>query len=218
MDCLVMFRFDRVKFKSVLVIPELEIPSGKLSLITGPSGSGKSTLLKCLNKLYSPTEGRIFYKGEDLASLETVAHRRKVVMVPQNPSSLGETVREVLTAGFRYRDEPEPQTERLSEIMERFALSVKLDQLSHTLSGGELQRLALARAMLLESEVLLLDEPSSALDESAAHHLFAWLDEMVTQHHKTVVAVTHATRTAERFAHHRIKLSRGQVSSQKEGQ
>src|SRR5699024_6756973 len=134
----------------------------------GQSGSGKSTLLRLLNNLISPDAGKIHYQDESLHKIDPVLLRRKITMVAQTPVIFDGTVRDNLLIGLRF-SEKEPVTD---QIMVRMLKTMKLDKKLETdaadLSGGEKQRLALARVMLLDAEVFLLDEPSSALDDTTA--------------------------------------------------
>jgi putative ABC transport system ATP-binding protein len=150
---------------------DLALYPGDLVWIKGPSGGGKSTLLRLLNRLISPSAGRITLAGQPLESIPPTRLRRQVALVAQTPVMASGTVERNLTLSFTLRAaagaKPPPRDE-LSGWLERLSLNgVKLSDQAQTLSVGQKQRLALARALLMEPLVLLLDEPVSALDHDS---------------------------------------------------
>ena len=159
-----MFEFIDVKYGSIVDLPSLFINTG-ITVMVGASGSGKTTILKMLNKMISPSQGSILFHGVDLRQIKSVEHRRKVTMLTQNPAMFEGTVRDNLTAALRFQNKKIPGDEDLKLVLEQVQLNKSLDAPSHNLSGGEKQRLALGRLLLVDPEVYLLDEPSSALDE-----------------------------------------------------
>ena len=195
-----MFELAGVKYKDILDIPQLIIASGRITTLMGPSGSGKSTLLKLLNKLYSPTEGRISYNGTDLAQTDSVLHRRRVAMLSQSAVMFPGTVRDNLLAGIRFQKKETPSDERLLAALDSVSLKKALDQPAQLLSGGEMQRLALGRVLLLDPDAYLLDEPSSALDEETAEAIIRMLAGHVKKAEKTLILVTHAKALSERYS------------------
>jgi putative ABC transport system ATP-binding protein len=136
-----------------------------VTAIAGPSGSGKSTLLRLLNRLAEPSGGRVLFRGDDVRELDVRDLRRRAVLVPQRAVALTDDVRdEVRVAASGLADD------EVDELLRR----VNLDpaelrgRTPASLSGGELQRLCLARALAVRPEALLLDEPTSALDPRSA--------------------------------------------------
>ena len=211
-----MFEFINVKFKGILDIPALTIGSFGITTIKGPSGSGKSTLLKLLNKLYSPTEGRILFERVDLAELDTIQHRRKVIMLSQNAVMFQGTIRDNMLAGLKFQKRELPGDERLLELMDRLKLSNGLDQPAESLSGGEKQRVALARVMLLEPDIYLLDEPSSALDEDTAQLIIHMLSEHVREGRRSLIMVTHSKAIAQRYSNAIVEVVGGKCVNREE--
>ncbi|MFN8169145.1 MAG: ATP-binding cassette domain-containing protein [Candidatus Nanopelagicales bacterium] len=139
--------------------------AGVVTAIAGPSGSGKSTLLRLLNRLAEPTSGRVLFRGTDVRDLDVRELRRRAVLVPQRAVALTDDVRaEVRVAA------PDLPDDELDVLLRRVNLDP--DELRgrapSSLSGGELQRLCLARALAVGPECLLLDEPTSALDPRSA--------------------------------------------------
>ncbi len=204
-----MFELTGVKYKEILHIPELTIEENRITTLMGPSGSGKSTLLKMLNKLYSPTDGHIKYNGTDLSKIDSVLHRRQVAMLSQNAVMFPGTVRDNLTAGLRFQKKDVPSEEKLLAALENVKLKKDLNQHAQSLSGGEKQRLALSRVLLLDPSVYLLDEPSSALDEETAESLIHMLAGHVRKTGKTLVLVTHAKALSDRYSDDVIEIAGG---------
>lgn len=151
-----MFKFIDVRYKDVLDLPTLYIEKEKITTLVGASGSGKTTILKMLNKMISPTQGRILFNGMDLRRINSVAHRRHVTMLSQSPAMFEGSIRDNLNAGVRFQERELPSDEVLNRILEQVKLKKPLDSSVNTLSGGEKQRLALGRVLLLNPEVYLL--------------------------------------------------------------
>lgn len=137
-----------------------EVWASGITTIAGPSGSGKSTLLRLLNRLEVPTRGRISFRGTDLSALDSLAHRREVGMVFQRPVLFGGTVMDNLRVAS-----PELDAETAIEVLARAGLGGEyIDREAGSLSGGEAQRVCIARTLAARPSVILLDEPTSALD------------------------------------------------------
>lgn len=140
-----------------------EVPLDGVTCLVGRSGSGKSTLLRLCNRLEVTTSGVVRFHGEDVSSLDPLAHRRRVGMVFQRPTPFPGTVRDNLLVARADADD-----DRLVAALERAALDAAfLDRVADRLSGGEAQRVCLARTLVTEPEVLLMDEPTSSLDAEA---------------------------------------------------
>ena len=153
--------------RTVLRIPELQIMEGEIFALVGPSGAGKSTLLRLLALLEAPTQGTLtaYLNGRDVAHNEaTIADRRQLAMVFQRPVLLSRSVRANIAYGLRLRGEKDAR-QRVNNALARVALTPLADAQPRTLSGGEVQRVSLARALVLEPRILLLDEPTANLDQ-----------------------------------------------------
>ncbi len=210
------YSLQGVRYGDILDLPELEIPSGLVTCIVGESGSGKTTLLRLLNHLISPDAGVIYYYGQDLYTLDPVTLRRQAVMLGQNPLIFTGTLAENLQLGRDFAGvEPAPR-ELLEETLQRVHLAKDLDQTAATLSGGERQRLALGRVLLLKPRVLLLDEPSAALDEDTEEVVMDDLLAYAAQEASTLVLVTHNRALAQRVAAYLVTLHAGQLQAVEE--
>jgi putative ABC transport system ATP-binding protein len=185
------------------------IHDGVATAIAGPSGSGKSTLLRLLNRLAEPTSGRVLFRGTDVRDLDVLALRRRAVLVPQRPVALTEDVAaEVRVAAPALTDA------EVAALLRRVALDPAefLGRRPSSLSGGELQRLCLARALAVGPEALLLDEPTSALDPRSADAVDAVIRSLVDSG-LAVVLVSHDVVRAGRVADDVRVLHDGRVTA-----
>ena len=206
-----MFLFKNVSYKNILNIRELNIPSHKVTCIVGQSGSGKTTLLRLLNKIISYDEGEILYNDKSLKTIDSIELRREVIMLPQIPVMFNGNVKENLLIGLKFSEKPLVPDEILYEILEFVQLDKELSESVEKLSGGEKQKLCLARALLLNPEVFLLDEPSSALDEDTEHLIISSLVEYTKKNNKTLIMVTHSKKIAKNFSDNIIEIKNGSL-------
>ena len=183
-----------------------ELPDGGVTGVAGPSGAGKSTLLRCCNRLEAPDGGVVRYRGEDLAARDVLAHRREVGMVFQQPVLFPGTVRDNLCVA-----DPSLGDDAAAELLERAALDASfLDREAGSLSGGEGQRVCLARALATRPRVLLMDEPTSALDREATLLLERLMRGLAAED-VPVVLVTHDDEQRARVADAVLELRDGRV-------
>ncbi|MFT7616933.1 MAG: iron complex transport system ATP-binding protein [Planctomycetota bacterium] len=196
----------------------LEIEAGELVAIIGQNGVGKSTVVKGLAGLIQPMAGSIEIMGEDLVSLKVSHRAKKIAVLPQTLRFLrGITVAEFVTQG-RYIHRPSWQRissddeAAIEDSLQINELTELRDRPMDQLSGGERQRCVLARALAQEADILLVDEPTAALD--ARHQLWAFrrLEEVAKQG-KAVVVVTHDLNLASQFADRVVYLNDGQVAA-----
>jgi putative ABC transport system ATP-binding protein len=185
---------------------DAELPDGGLTVIAGPSGAGKSTLLRLCNRLEVPSEGTVRHRGGDVAERDPLELRREVAMVFQRPVTFAGTVRDNLHEADSTLDD-----EAGAALLERAGLEASfLDRDAGELSGGEAQRACLARALATQPRVLLMDEPTSSLDDKAAEVLERLARQLVDGG-TPVVWVTHSREQLRRLADHVLLLAAGRV-------
>lgn len=206
-----MFEVRNLKFKEILDIPSLII-NKPITCIVGASGSGKTTLLRMLNRLNAPDEGAIYYNGQDIALMDTVQLRREVVMLGQTPVIYSGTVEDNLQIGLQFSQKRPATATAMKESLERVELDKQLTGSCRTLSGGEKQRLCLARVMLMDASVYLLDEPSAALDQKTEHFIIDNLAKFVMKKNKQLVMITHSEQIAQTLQDSIIRIENGHVT------
>jgi lipoprotein-releasing system ATP-binding protein len=195
---------------------DLAIGPGEFVAITGPSGSGKSSLLYLLGLLDRPTEGRVLIEGEDTEGLSPGAlariRRSRLGFVFQFHFLLPEfTARENLLVPMRrLGGEEAALIARAEALLARFGLGDAMDKLPEQLSGGMRQRVAVARALANDPALILADEPTGNLDSSNAAAMFDLFEQLVAEHGRSIVVVTHDRGLAER-ATRQVRLVDGRI-------
>jgi len=188
----VMDLMVRYANQTVLQVDSLEIQEGEVLAVIGPNGAGKSTLLLVLGRLLDPDAGQVFFRGKSIQSEDELAYRRRIALVLQEPLLLHRSVFDNVAAGLKFRGLPHRDVEaRTNEWLDRLEISHLRSRPAHRLSGGEAQRTSLARAFALQPELLLLDEPFSALDAPTRLHLLLDLHTLLSQTSITTVFITH---------------------------
>lgn len=180
------------------------IPGQGVTAVFGPSGAGKSTLLRLCNRLEVPTSGRVTFFGEDIASTDPLWLRRRVGMCFQRPTPFPGTVADNLRVA-----DPDASEERMRETLSRVALTGSwLERDASALSGGEAQRMCLARTLMAQPQVLLLDEPTSAVDAHAARGIEGAVRELAADG-IPALWVSHDPAQVERAADRVLRIERG---------
>ena len=205
-----MFEVNNLKFKNILDIPFLCI-NKPITCIVGSSGSGKTTLLRMLNALNVPDSGTIIYNGNDISKMDTLKLRRQVVMLGQTPVIYSGSVEDNLQIGLYFSKRLPASISAMKESLERVELNKCLSDGCGNLSGGEKQRLCLARVMLMDAETYLLDEPSAALDKETEQFIIENLSRFVLENNKQLIMVTHSEQIAEKFSDSIIRIENGNV-------
>jgi putative ABC transport system ATP-binding protein len=207
-----MFFLKGVRFKEILDIAELQIPARKITCITGESGSGKTTLLKLLNGLISPDRGEIRYSERKVEDWDPIRLRREVVMLSQSPVIFPGTVKENLLIGLEFAEKPPVLESELLQALDKVRLQKKLTENASLLSGGEKQRLALCRVLLLQPEVMLLDEPTSSLDDDTGELIMEQVVRYAREKSKTIVVVTHDKMLSQQYGEFVLTVEKGRIS------
>lgn len=201
----------------------LVIPENKVFAIIGPSGCGKSTFLRCLNRMHEEAagtiDGRIFLDGNNIMDYDPVSLRKKVGMIFQKPNPFPTmSIADNVTAGLRLNGFHNKK--KLNEIIEKSLRQAALwdevkDILKHpgaNLSGGQQQRLCIARTLAVEPEVILMDEPASALDPISTAKIEELIFELKQNY--TIVIVTHNMHQAARVSDYTALLYMGELVEQ----
>ena len=187
----------------------MKIPSNKITAIIGPSGCGKSTVLRCLNRMndlipIARIEGEVLFQGQNIYddSVDPVEVRRRIGMVFQKPNPFPKTIYENVAWGTRINGFRGDMDEMVEKALRSAALwdevKDKLQQSALGLSGGQQQRLCIARAIAVEPEIILMDEPASALDPIATLRIEDLMKELSEQY--TIIVVTHNMQQAARIS------------------
>ncbi|MDS0277984.1 phosphate ABC transporter ATP-binding protein PstB [Halomicroarcula sp. S1AR25-4] len=188
---------------------DLEIPENQVTAMIGPSGCGKSTFLRCINRMndlidIARVEGELTFKGKNVYDddVDPVALRRRIGMVFQHPNPFPKSIYDNVAYGLRTQDKTENMDEVIEESLKKAALwdevKDRLDESALDLSGGQQQRLCIARAIAVDPEVVLMDEPASALDPIATSQIEDLIEELSEEY--TVVIVTHNMQQAARIS------------------
>ncbi len=202
----------------VLDLERFEVPPGALIAMVGPNGSGKSTLLRLLALLEQPTEGEVRLDGRPVSggparASPNAAARQRVTLVEQRPILLRGTVRANLGYGLRVRGMRRTEVNRVTEdVAARLGVTPLLERHRHELSEGEVQRVAVARALAVDPAVLLLDEPVSSADRAAAQTLYGALAQERRRRPLAICLATHQLEDAYRWADDVRALAEGKLS------
>jgi putative ABC transport system ATP-binding protein len=202
--------------RAILTDVSFAVRAHHVFTVLGPSGAGKSTLLRVVNRLIEPSEGRVLLDGASAMDLPVQVLRRRVGMVFQAAALFDGTVMDNVLYGPRLQGELMGQAdgarERASELLHRVGLPDDFcDKPASELSGGEAQRVCLARALANGPEVLLLDEPTASLDPTAARHVEELLARLADETDLTFLFVTHDLRQARRIGDRGLLLVDGRV-------
>ncbi len=185
------FKDKRALFEDL----DIGFERGSFNHIKGPSGSGKSTFLRLLNRLEQPESGEIFFRDRPLSDYPPPVLRHSICYIQQTPTLVPGTVSDNLLISFRFRINrplPPPEGTELIRLMEDFGLrGIKLSDQATNLSGGQKQRLCLLRSLLLKPEILLLDEPVSALDVESREAVESVIGKLNAEMGITILLASH---------------------------
>jgi putative ABC transport system ATP-binding protein len=207
-----LFEFDAVVVRAgattILAGLTASVPPEGITVLAGPSGAGKSTTLRLCNRLELPTSGTVRFRGDDVAHLDPLALRRRVGMVFQRPTLFDGTVLDNLRVA-----RPDLTAAAATAALERVGLPADLlDRDAKVLSGGEGQRACLARTLVTEPEVLLMDEPTASLD-AANVTLLERLVRGLADAGRPVIWVTHDEPQRRRLADYVIRIDEGRATA-----
>lgn len=188
----------------------LTVESGEIIAIIGPSGAGKSSFLRLLNRLDEPTDGTVYVDDTDYRDRDPQTLRRQIGFVAQQPALRSGTVTDNVALGAVVHDEPIDH-DRVTALLARVGLEGYADRNVDELSGGEAQRVAVARALYLDPEVVLLDEPTAHLDDESEARIESLLNDLLRERGLTCLIVTHDTSQARRVGDRIIEIENGRL-------
>jgi tungstate transport system ATP-binding protein len=198
--------------RDVLDVPALDVFPGEVLAVIGPNGAGKSTLLRMLGLLEPPDAGRVLVSGRAVDARDALNERRRMATVFQEPLLADASVAANVGLGLRFRGvQAAAAAPRVARWLARLGVAALATRRARTLSGGEAQRVTLARALVLEPEVLLLDEPFSGLDAPTRAALLTDLGDILRADRTTTVLVTHERGEALALADRVAVLMNGRL-------
>ncbi len=204
--------------KIVLDVDNLDFQEGKIYAIVGPNGSGKTTLLNILNLLEKADEGQIFFHDQEITNKsneDILEIRRRMTLVNQDPFLFHSTVYDNIAYGLKIRSiPPKVQKSRIKSALNIVGLSGFKDRRANQLSGGEAQRAVIARALVIEPEVLFLDEPTANIDQKHIDVVERIIKKIKKEIKTTVIFTTHDLSQAYRLADEVISLLDGKIIKQ----
>jgi D-methionine transport system ATP-binding protein len=205
----------QTKFRTLLMDISVEIAKGSKTGLIGATGSGKTTFLRLLNRLTDPSVGTVSLNGKNIQEIPIQTLRRRVLLVPQEPSLLGMTVAEAIAYPLKLQNFTQSEIDtRSQKWLDKLQLDSKLlTRAELELSLGQRQWVAIARALVMEPEILLLDEPTSALDRGLSHLLLDVLTELTQLPQSvTVVMINHQLDLVQTWCDRLICLHKGQLA------
>lgn len=217
-----LFSIQNVKHiyekRTILDIPSLAFDERMIHAVTGPNGSGKTTLCSILGLLLKPSKGTILYRGTPYDGNGSTADelRKKITMVHQSPFLFHTTVEKNVAYGLRMRKTPRAQWKAKAKgCLALMGIDHLRRQQAHKLSGGETQRVAVARALALDPEVLILDEFTANVDKDYVAIMEQVILKIFKQRNITIFVITHDDSQATRIAHTHTHLVNGEVVEHK---
>jgi tungstate transport system ATP-binding protein len=198
-----------------LTIDNCEFQKGKIYAITGPNGSGKTTLMDILAFIKQPTSGNINFNNQLVDYRDSAAllkTRRSVGCLMQNPYLFNMNVFNNVAYGLKIRKiSSDIITEKVSNILEQLNLIQLASRRARSLSKGEAQRVALARTLVIDTPVYLLDEPSANVDKANINTIEETLQVLKQKKNATIIFSTHSSKQAERIADETLELDMGKI-------
>jgi putative ABC transport system ATP-binding protein len=196
--------------KTIVDAVTLQIARGEMIALIGPSGAGKTSLLRLLNRLDEPTGGTVYLEERDYRTIRPRELRQRVGLMLQTPHLFAGSVADNIRFGPRQRGTELPDAE-IDALLEQVALAGYAGQDVQHLSGGEAQRVSLVRTLANKPQVLLLDEPTAALDDAAEHAVEQLICDLIRQHQMACLLITHKPAQAQRLAQRALQMEQGRM-------
>ncbi len=198
--------------RKVLELDELHIDRNRVTAVVGPNGSGKSTLFDILAFLRKPASGRILFHGKPASGMNSALLRRRVGYVQQKPYLMKMSVRDNIGLGLKFRGETRTVIDAVvNRVADELGLGTLLHRDAGRLSGGEIQKVALARALALRPEVVIMDEPFTYLDEVTVHEFEDWIAGQRAAQARTIIFSTHDRLRAQSLSDNILSLINGRL-------
>ena len=203
---------------------DLEVPKSQVLALIGPSGAGKSTLIRCVNRLITPTEGKIFFENNDVTRLTSgrlLKMRRQMGMIFQEFALVERlsVMENVLSGRLGYvgfwrsffRKFPQSDIDEAFRLLERIGLEHMVDKRADELSGGQRQRVGIARALIQDPQLLLVDEPTASLDPKTSRQIMRLICELANERNLACIINIHDVPLAKMFAQRIVGLRLGEI-------
>ena len=198
--------------KAALMVDSLDIERGAVLAVVGPNGAGKSTLLLTLARLLRFEQGQVLFNGQSISAESDTAYRRRLALVMQDSLLFDTSVYENVALGLRFRGVRREEIDStVRHWLDRLGIAHLAGRRANQLSGGEAQRVSLARALVLNPQLLLLDEPFAALDPPTRSRLLDDLYMFLPETGATTVFVTHNLAEAEKLGTHMAVFSNSRM-------
>ncbi len=198
--------------RDALKINSLDIKNGETLAVVGPNGAGKSTLLLVLAHLIKPARGQITFNGRLISQMDELEYRRKLSFVFQDPLLMDMSVQDNIALGLKFRGvNKEVVRNQVIKWSKAMGVDHLLGRRAGQLSGGEAQRVSLARAFVLDPELLLMDEPFSAVDPPTRAQLLKDLSSLLSHDHRTTIIVTHNLKEASQIGDRVVVIINGEL-------
>ncbi len=205
---------QRYDGRTALAIDDLTLPENGIIGFFGPNGSGKSTLFALLALVSRPSSGTLFFRGQDILTLD-VGQRRRIAILPQDPYLLKRTVFDNVAYGLKLRNQVEALEEKVLKALSLVGLPPSLCRRKWCqLSGGEVRRVALAARLILRPEVLILDEPTASVDVGSAQRIREAVLTARKQSQTTLLIASHDQHWLDQICDLRVALFQGRVVGQ----
>jgi len=211
-----LFNLENIEIKArdkkILSIPSFDLHEGEILGVMGPNGAGKSTLLKTLALLEPPDSGSITFQGQTVSDSSALIMRRKIAVALQQSLLLDTSVYQNVAVGLKIRNRPRKEIkEQVAYWLDVFKIGHLAKKHAYHLSGGEAQRVNLARAMILRPQVLFLDEPFSALDFPTKVQLLKDIKNVVEETNTTTIFISHDLMEIKYFTNRLAILIGGEI-------
>jgi putative ABC transport system ATP-binding protein len=210
---LIMLEINNIRYKGILKTSHFVVGDKPFTLVTGPSGGGKTTFLRLLCNIIPYDEGSIYFNNKNILEIDAIEYRRQVTMLSQTAFIIEKTIEDNISFACLLHNKKTPTKQQLEQALEIVMLEKSVGDEVVTLSGGEQQRLCLARALFLNPQILLLDEPASSLDHNSAVSILDRFITLLNERGTNIIMISHSPDTVLRQAV-KIKVTDGFVSKE----